>query len=135
MRVVKALVLVMGLLIVIGIALVVYGLSRDKASETIQGAPMSDASVPSVPVGGDQTTPRLATNPTAQNVQPVAPLGAFGDIEIDMTPDEELIGYSYYGDQIVLHIANRDNSTARLVILSLRDKKVLGRVLLGQTAN
>ncbi|MDG4721065.1 MULTISPECIES: hypothetical protein [Thalassospira] len=125
MRVVKALVLFMGVLIVIGIGLVAYGLSLDKKAKDQDGA--SGVQTPSVPVAGSEPTSEVAPNPTALSIP------AFGDIKIKIEPGELLVGYTLQGTQAILHIENPDGMGARLVIVSLVDKKVIGRVLLEAT--
>jgi hypothetical protein len=122
MRVVKALVAFMGVLIVVGIGLVVYGLSLDKnATETSVEVNPSTVT-PSVPMAG-------ADNTAAQGAVPV-----FGDITIELDDGERLVGYSIEGMQATLHIEGQQGKNARLVIVSLTDKKVLGRILLQQNA-
>ena len=124
MRAVKILVAFMGLLIVIGIGLVAYGLSLDKNKT----APQETVSEPAVPLAGGDVSPQPA---------PVAvpePLSDFGDISVDMAANERLVGYSRQGNQITLQIDAADNSTSRLVIVSIDQKKVLGRVILGAPA-
>lgn len=122
MRVVKALVAFMGLLIVIGIGLVAYGLSLDKNAKD-DGASQT-TSTPSVPVAGD--TVEMAPAPQV--------LSAFGDIVIDIEPGEKLVSYAIDGNQATVHIEGLDGVGARIVIISLADKSVLGRILLQPTA-
>lgn len=122
MRVVKALVAFMGILIVVGIGLVVYGLSLDKNNpDTVTGTTEPTAT-PSVPVAG-------VTSVAQQEA-----LGVFGDITIDLGDDERLVGYSIDGTQATLHIEGRHGEGTRLVIVSLAEKKVLGRIILDQDA-
>jgi hypothetical protein len=124
MRVVKALVAFMGVLIVVGIGLVVYGLSLDKnASDVDSSTETTTPTVtPSVPVAGGQAS------------APQATLGAFGDIAIDLDEGERLVGFTVNGNQATLHIEGRHGDGARLVIVSLTEKKVLGRIILNQDA-
>ena len=122
MRVVKALVAFMGILIVVGIGLVVYGLSLDKNASDTSVEENTPTVTPSVPfAGGD--------NAAAQGA-----LGAFGDVVIDLEDGERLVGYSVDGSQATLHIEGRNGDRARIVIVSLSEKKVLGRILLQQAA-
>ncbi|GAA0619819.1 hypothetical protein [Thalassospira tepidiphila] len=122
MRVVKALVAFMGILIVVGIGLVVYGLSLEKNAPDTSVEQNTPTVTPSVPfAGGD--------NAAAQSA-----LGAFGDVVIDLEEGERLVGYSVDGPQATLHIEGRHGDSARLVIVSLSEKKVLGRILLQQDA-
>jgi hypothetical protein len=122
MRVVKALVAFMGILIVVGIGLVVYGLSLDKNATDSSVETNTPTVTPSVPfAGGDNAASQGA-------------LGAFGDIVIDIEEGERLVGYSVDGSQATLHIEGRHGDSARLVIVSLSEKKVLGRILLQQDA-
>lgn len=118
MRVVKALVAFMGLLIVIGIGLVAYGLSLDKNAKD-DGASQT-STTPSVPVAGNG----VETAPAPQM------LSAFGDIIIDIAPGERLVSYSITGNQATVQIEGANGDGARLVIISLTDKSVLGRILL-----
>lgn len=122
MRVVKALVLFMGVLIVIGIGLVAYGLSLDKNAREQDSAAIVPA--PSVPVAGSEQISGVVTVPAAVSIP------AFGDIKIKINPGEILVGYSLQGSQAILHIEDPDGMGARLVIVSLTDKKILGRVVL-----
>jgi hypothetical protein len=120
MRVIKALVAFMGVLIVVGIGLVVYGLSLDKNNpDTVAktGAPTAE---PSVPVAGTRS---IASH---------APLDAFGDVTIDIGDDERLVGYSVDGNQAILHIEGKHGEGARLVVVSLVDRAVLGRIILNR---
>ncbi|MBC06928.1 MAG: hypothetical protein CMO10_11625 [Thalassospira sp.] len=112
----------MGILIVVGIGLVVYGLSLDKNNPDAVTETSEPTVTPSVPVAGTSRT-------TSQ-----AALGAFGDITIDVGDDERLVGYSIYGTQATLHIEGRHGEGTRLVIVSLTEKKVLGRIILDQDA-
>ncbi|WP_417828802.1 hypothetical protein [Thalassospira sp.] len=119
MRVIKALVAFMGILIVVGIGLVAYGLSLDKNSDdtnTHQSPAQSEA--PSVPVAG------------ALPAAPASPLAVFGDITIEIAAGERLVDYSLNGQQAVLHIERPEGKAARLVIVSLAAKKVIGQVVL-----
>ncbi len=122
MRVVKALVLFMGVLIVIGIGLVAYGLSLDKNTKDQDGT--STVQAPSVPVARSEQSAETTSGPAA------VPIPAFGDVKIRIEPGELLVGYSLQGTQAILHIEDPNGMGARLVIVSLVDKKVLGRVLL-----
>ncbi|MEQ8391683.1 MAG: hypothetical protein RIB30_11875 [Thalassospira sp.] len=127
MRVVKTLVAFMGLLIVIGIGLVAYGLSLDKNAKD-QDAALNEHT-PSVPMAGDD---QITNAPVVSQADTrIAP---FGDIRVDINPDERLIGYTVSGDHVTLHIAGGDGSGARLVIVSLSEKTVLGRILLTPNA-
>lgn len=122
MRVVKALVAFMGILIVLGIGLVVYGLSLEKNAPDTSVEQNAPTVTPSVPfAGGD--------NAAAQGA-----LGTFGDVVIDLEEGERLVGYSVDGSQATLHIEGPQGDSARLVIVSLSEKKVLGRILLQQDA-
>ncbi|MBX2830638.1 MAG: hypothetical protein KTR23_05605 [Rhodospirillales bacterium] len=123
MRAVKVLVAFMGVLIVIGIGLVAYGLSLEKNSSE-QGE-TATSQTPSVPVAGEKKI--ISTASPNQASQPIAP---FGDITVDIKAGEGLIDYTVTGDQVTLHIEGPDGSGARLVIVSLTDKQVLGRILL-----
>ncbi|HAI33071.1 MAG TPA: hypothetical protein DCM48_26765 [Thalassospira sp.] len=112
----------MGVLIVVGIGLVVYGLSLDKNASDTSVEENTPTVTPSVPfAGGD--------NAAAQGA-----LGAFGDVVIDLEDGERLVGYSVDGSQATLHIEGRNGDRARIVIVSLSEKKVLGRILLQQAA-
>lgn len=122
MRVVKALVAFMGLLIVIGIGLVAYGLSLDKNAKD-DGASQTNAT-PSVPVAGNAV--EMTSAPKV--------VSAFGDIVIDIEPGEKLISYAIDGNQATVQIEGVDGAGARIVIISLTDKSVLGRILLQPTA-
>ncbi|MBO6807464.1 hypothetical protein [Thalassospira sp.] len=118
MRVVKALVAFMGVLIVVGIGLVVYGLSLDKNNADTSVETSEPTLTPSVPVAGTKTVIGQTT------------LDAFGDIAIDVDEGERLVGYSINGAQATLHIESRHGEGARLVVVSLAKKKVLGRIIL-----
>ncbi|WP_417836436.1 hypothetical protein [Thalassospira tepidiphila] len=122
MRVVKALVAFMGILIVVGIGLVVYGLSLDKNAPDTSVEANTPTVTPSVPLAG------------GDNIAAQGALGAFGDVVIDLEDGERLVGYSVDGAQATLHIEGRNGDRARLVIVSLSEKKVLGRILLQQAA-
>lgn len=127
MRAVKILVAFMGLMIVIGIGLVAYGLSLDKNASDPQGA-TSGPSAPAVPVA------RGAAPSQPAAVVASEPLSAFGDIAVDMAPGERLVGYSRQGNDVTLHIEGTDGGASRLVIVSIDQKKVLGRIVLGVSA-
>lgn len=121
MRVVKALVLFMGVLIVIGIGLVAYGLSLDKNAKDENVSNVMPA--PVVPVGGENAAEDIQT-------MSVTSIPAFGDIKIKIEPGELLVGYSVQGTQAILQIEDPNGMGARLVVVSLTDKKVIGRILL-----
>jgi len=123
MRAVKALVAFMGLLIVIGIGLVAYGLSLEKNS-TEQGE-ITASQTPSVPMAGEK---QVVSAPTVSQVS--VPILPFGDIPVDVKAGEGLIDYTVTGNQVTLHIEGPDGSGARLVVVSLAEKRVLGRILL-----
>ena len=118
MRVIKALVAFMGILIVVGIGLVAYGLSLDKNAGDTNTQTASPSEMPSVPVAG------------ASNDAFAEHLAAFGDITIEVAADERLVDYSMSGQQAILHIEGAEGKSARLVIVSLATQKVLGRVIL-----
>jgi len=120
MRVVKALVAFMGILIVVGIGLVVYGLSLEKDASHTGVAATAPTVTPSVPVAG------------AENIPAQGKLAAFGDITINLEKGEHLVSYAVEGPRATLHIEGQDGENARLVIVSLTEKKVLGRILLQQ---
>ena len=127
MRVVKTLVAFMGLLIVIGIGLVAYGLSLDKNAKD-QDAALSEQA-PTVPMAGEnQVVNAPDVSPAAAQITP------FGDITVNVKPDERLIGYTVSGDHVTLHIEGVDGLAARLVIVSVSEKIVLGRILLAPNA-
>ena len=132
MRVVKALVLFMGVLIVIGIGLVAYGLSLDKNAKDQRVA--TGVQTPSVPVAGSDAvaSDTAASEPVAEvtSAPKSVSIPAFGEIKIKIEPGELLVGYTLQGSQAVLHIENPDGMGARLVVVSLIDKKVIGRLLL-----
>jgi hypothetical protein len=121
MRVVKALVAFMGVLIVIGIGLVAYGLSLDKNASDADGyTTPTTLTTPSVPMAGTTNSP---TNGAAT-------LAAFGDIAVDIAVGERLVGYEIDGNQASLHIEGPNGANARLVIVSLVSKEVLGQIIL-----
>ena len=122
MRVVKALVAFMGILIVVGIGLVVYGLSLEKNTTDTSVETNTPTVTPSVPFAGSDNT-------VAQGA-----LAEFGDVVIYLEEGERLVGYSVDGRHATLHIEGRHGDSARLVIVSLSEKKVLGRILLQQAA-
>lgn len=123
MRVVKTLVAFMGVLIVIGIGLLVYGLSLEKNAPDAEA--VTPGQTPTVPlVGRDPVTP----DGTAANA--AMPLAAFGDIHVTIASDEHLVGFSRQGDDVILHIEGRKGKDAQLVIVSLSRKAVLGRIVL-----
>ncbi|WP_336080729.1 hypothetical protein [Thalassospira sp. CH_XMU1448-2] len=121
MRVVKALVLFMGVLIVIGIGLVAYGLSLDKNAKDENVSNVMP--VPVVPIAGENAAEGIQT-------LSVTSIPAFGDIKIKIEPGELLVGYSVQGTQAILQIEDPNGMGARLVVVSLTDKKVIGRILL-----
>tara|TARA_E500000318_G_scaffold37393_2_gene36074 strand:+ start:142 stop:528 length:387 start_codon:yes stop_codon:yes gene_type:complete len=127
MRVVKTLVAFMGLLIVIGIGLVAYGLSLDKNAKD-QDAALNEQA-PSVPMAGDN---QVVNAPDA--ISAGSKIAPFGDITVDIEPDERLIGYTVSGDNVTLHIEGGDGLAAHLVIVSLSEKTVLGRILIAPNA-
>lgn len=118
MRVIKALVAFMGVLILVGIGLVVYGLSLDKNNPDTVAETHEPIVTPAVPVAGSKSNELQAT------------LGTFGDITIDIDDDERLVGFAVDGNKATLHIEGRHSESARLVIVSLTEKKVLGRIIL-----
>lgn len=59
-----------------------------------------------------------------------SPLAVFGDITIEIAAGERLVDYSLNGQQAVLHIEGPEGKAARLVIVSLAAKKVIGQVVL-----
>ncbi|MHC8493316.1 hypothetical protein ACTU44_11480 [Thalassospira sp. SM2505] len=121
MRVVKALVLFMGVLIVIGIGLVAYGLSLDKNAKDENVSNVMPA--PVVPIAGENAAEGIQT-------LSVTSIPAFGDIKIKIEPGELLVGYSVQSTQAILQIEDPNGMGARLVVVSLTDKKVIGRILL-----
>ena len=122
MRVIKALVAFMGILIFVGIGLVAYGLSLDKKATDTPVDSDVPATTPSVPVAGAENTATQGT------------LAAFGDITIELEEGERLVSFAVEGVQAILYIEGQDGENARLVVVSLTDKKVLGRILLQQNA-
>jgi len=127
MRIVKVLVLFMGVLIVVGIGLVAYGLSLDKNADDPKTTSVSPVTPP-VPLAGDVVSLNAAP------VVPSVSLSAFGDIAVDMAPGEKLVSYSRQGNDVTLHIEGDEGNASRLVIVSIEKKKVLGRILLGSSA-
>lgn len=117
MRVIKILVAFMGVLIVAGVALVVYGVSRQE-----DGGIVTDDPTPSVPVAG-QVDAWSGLDP-----KPVAQLAPFGTINIDLAPGETLVDFSRQGSEATVRLEGRQGS--RLVVVSLRDGTILGQILL-----
>ncbi|MFC4234397.1 hypothetical protein ACFOY8_04065 [Thalassospira xianhensis] len=117
MRVIKILVAFMGVLIVAGVALVVYGLSRQE-----DGNIATDNAMPSAPVAGQV---EVASGFDAKAVSQLKP---FGTINIDLAPGETLVDFSRQGGEATLRLEGRHGS--RLVIVSLRDGSILGQILL-----
>lgn len=117
MRVIKILVALMGVLIVAGVALVIYGLSRQE-----DGNVASDTTQLSAPIAG-QAEPRSDTGS-----RPATQIAPFGTINIDLAAGETLVDFSRQGTEATLRLEGRQGS--RLVIVSLRDGAVLGQILL-----
>lgn len=117
MRVIKILVAFMGVLIVAGVALVVYGLSRQE-----DGSVASDAPNLSAPIAGQFEAP---TDTGPRSATQIAP---FGTINVDLAPGETLVDFSRQGTEATLRLEGRQGS--RLVIVSLRDGAILGQILL-----
>ncbi|RCK46687.1 hypothetical protein TH30_08845 [Thalassospira profundimaris] len=111
----------MGVLIVIGIGLVAYGLSLDKNAKDENVSNVMPA--PVVPIAGENAAEGIQT-------LSVTSIPAFGDIKIKIEPGELLVGYSVQGTQAILQIEDPNGMGARLVVVSLTDKKVIGRILL-----
>jgi hypothetical protein len=118
MRVIKVLVAVMGFLIVAGVALLIYGLQRQKDDTAI-----ADVNRPQAPVAGEKSA---AVADKGQNIE-IAP---FGTLNVDMNKDEKLTGFSVDGGRAYLQIDGPDG--ARIVLVSLVNKQVLGQILLTQ---
>ncbi|AUG52703.1 hypothetical protein [Thalassospira marina] len=127
MRVIKILVAVMAVLILIGIALVVYGLQRDKAAKQAENAATQTMTVqpePPISDGMDNAGTPLSTDSEYEE-----PLDEpFGTINVDLAADETLLSFKVDGDRAFLHLTGPKG--ARIVVVSMTDKSVLGQILL-----
>ena len=129
MRVIKILVAVMAVLILIGIVLVVYGLQRDKAARQAGNSTTQTVSLePQAPIsdgaGNTDTAPANDNNDEIED-----PLDApFGTINVDLAADETLLSFRIDGDRAFLHLTGPKG--ARIVVVSMIDKSVLGQILL-----
>lgn len=129
MRVIKILVAVMAVLILVGIALVVYGLQRDKAARQAGNATTQTVNLePKAPIsegaGGANMAP-VGNNDDALEDPLDEP---FGTIPVDLAADEKLLSFRVDGDRAFLHLTGPKG--ARIVVVSMIDKSVLGQILL-----
>lgn len=137
MRVVKILVAVMALLILVGIGLVVYGLQRDKAAKLAEDAATQTISTrPSAPVGGK---PENIEVPAQTAVSDLSATGdaaksePFGTINVDLAADETLLSFRIEGNRAFLHLTGPKG--ARIIVVSMADRAVLGQILLMKSNN
>lgn len=130
MRVIKILVAVMALLILVGIVLVVYGLQRDKAARLAANVPAQTTSArPSAPGVGNNPASAPATTADHDTAGYAAPtIEPFGTINVDLAADETLLSFRIEGDRAFLHITGPKG--ARIIVVSMTDKTVLGQILL-----
>lgn len=129
MRVIKILVAVMALLILVGIALVVYGLQRDKAARQADNSTTQTVNLePQAPIS-DGTGSNNVAPATGNNDELEDPLDEpFGTINVDLAADETLLSFRIDGDRAFLHLTGPKG--ARIVVVSMIDKSVLGQILL-----
>ncbi len=99
-RVLKRVVIALGVLIVISLAVVVWGVARN-ASKLVAGDPAV---------------------PTAE------PRGGFGDVTVDAPSGSRLVGVSAAGERGLLRLRLRDGSE-KVVIVDLGTGKVLGTLV------
>ncbi|WP_417810663.1 hypothetical protein [Thalassospira alkalitolerans] len=115
MRAIKILVAFMGVLIIAGVALVGYGVSRQDNAVIV-----SDDAKLSAPIAG-------LAEPQATRAMTVGDqLAPFGTIDVKLAPGETLVDFARNGAEATLRLEGRHGS--RLVIVSLRDGSVLGQI-------
>lgn len=124
MKALKALVIFMGILIVAGIGLVVYGLV------TQFGKP-DDAPVvagPAVaPPAGNPVPPGAVAGAEAVGRVPAAP---FGDVALDQPADSRIVGATVAEGRILLRLSG-GGKPDRVVMLKADDGGLLGTISLG----
>ncbi|OSQ38927.1 hypothetical protein [Thalassospira mesophila] len=133
MRVIKILVAVMAVLIVAGIALVAYGLQREKSAK--QTSSLTEQTVAPVAAPGNSTgtVPTATTSDKTASQVAKAPsvastdLEPFGTLNVDLAADETLTDFKIDDNRAFLHLTGPKG--ARIVVVSLVDKSVLGQIV------
>ncbi len=142
MRALKALVIVMGILIVVGVAVIgvtVFNrMSKPAAPPPVAAAtPTPPAAVPA-PVAGNPVAPPAAPGGSALNV----PIGAslppqfdrkFGDVALDLPAGARVADFSASGDRLVLRVVMADQEQ-RLMVVDLLSGNLLGTIRLATGA-
>jgi|TARA_R110001583_G_scaffold194730_1_gene366716 hypothetical protein len=137
MRVVKILVAVMALLILVGIGLIVYGLQRDKAARLVENAAIQTTSAkPSAPIGGEPENMGVSAQTAVSDLSTTGDavlIEPFGTINVDLAADETLLSFRVEGNRAFLHLTGPKG--ARIIVVSMADKAVLGQILLMKPNN
>lgn len=128
MKALKALVVVMGILIVAGVGLVIYGVMTQFGKDADEGTPVAAEPSPSPAVA----PPMEAQAPTAgaRSVVGVMPAEPFGDIVLDEPAATEITGATAGDGRILLRLTGGGRPD-RVVVLRATDGERLGSVTLG----
>lgn len=119
MKALKALVVVMGILIVAGIGLVIYGLLTQFGDGP--EAPVATAPGVAPPVGEEV---RAVGGREALGVLPPAP---FGDVLVEQPPGTEIVGATVGEGRILLRLSG-GGKPDRVVVLKAGDGAMLGTI-------
>jgi hypothetical protein len=137
MRALKALVIVMGILIVVGLGVIgVTIFHRMSKPATPPPAPVATPVPAAVPAPSPAAAAAPATAPggSALNVPIGAPLPTqfdrkFGDVSVDIPPGAHVADFSASGDRLVLRVIMPDQQQ-RLLVVDLLTGNLLGTIKL-----
>lgn len=121
MRLLKALVIFMAVVLVIGFAVVGVELVRRMIEVKEEAQTAATQSPPSIPGRSEPAAPVPPPSP--------AELPAFGEASLALPEGAQPIDVAAAGDRVILRVMLPDQSQ-RLLVLNLRDGSLLGTVLL-----
>jgi len=124
MRALKGLVIGMGLLIVAGLVLLVYGLYQKANDPDFVFFKLTDekSNTTQVTAGTPTIAPPVAAT---QQVQPSLPQATFGETAIPLSPGDKLSSMIAEGNRLIMHIRN-NNGDERVVVTDMNSGALLG---------
>ncbi len=135
MRALKALVIVMGIMIVVGVAVIGVTVFNRMSKPASPPAPVAGTPSPApAPIVVNPVAPPAAPGGSALNVPIGTPLPTqfdrkFGDVSVEIPPGARVSDFSASGDRLVLRVIMADQEQ-RLIVVDLLSGNLLGTIRL-----